>query len=218
MSTKEGLQVNFFAAGSYNLQTPGKQKIELVQETDYPETGEISMKVQLQNPEDMSFQIRIPQWSKKSSLIVNGEPVRNLVQGAYVKIERRWKTGDAIVLNLDMRGRVISLGEFPENMAIVRGPVVLSRDARLSGIAIESMIRPVADKDGYIELDPAGQKNPGIWMAFKAPFIPESYDENGGKPIPVVLCDYASAGNSKEGHPQFRVWLPQLFDPENTAK
>lgn len=218
MSAKDGPQVNFFVAGSYTFQTPGKQKIKLVQETDYPETGKISMKVQLQNPENLSLLVRIPNWSKKSSLMVNGEPVGNLIPGAYVKIERRWKTGDAIDLNLDMRGRVLSLGEFPENMAIVRGPVVLSRDTRLSEIPIESMIRPVADKDGYIELEPAGQNEAGIWMKFKAPFIPESYNEDGGNPIQVVLCDYASAGNSKEGHPQFKVWLPQLFDPRKLSE
>lgn len=218
MSAKDGLQVNFFAAGSYTLQTPGKQKIELIQETDYPETGKISMKVQLQNLENMSLRVRIPQWSKKTSLTVNGESVGDITSGKFVKIERKWQTGDALELKLDMRGRVLSLGEFPENMAIVRGPVVLSRDTRLSEIPIESMIRPVADKDGYIELEPAGENESEIWMKFKAPFIPESYDEDGFNPIPVVLCDYASAGNSKEGHPQFKVWLPQLFDPRKTAE
>lgn len=218
MSAKDGLQVNFFVNGSYTLQTPGKQKIELIQETDYPETGKISMKVQLQNPENMSLRVRIPQWSKKTSLTINGEPASDITPGKYFKIERKWKSGDAIVLNLDMRGRVLSLGEFPENIAILRGPVVLSRDTRLSEIPIESMIRPVADKDGYIDLEPAGQNETEIWMKFKAPFIPELYNEDGGNPIQVVLCDYASAGNSKEGYPQFKVWLPQLFDPRKTAE
>lgn len=213
MSSKEGLQVNFYAAGSYTLQTPGKQKIELIQETDYPETGKISMKVQLQNPENISLQVRIPQWSKKTTLTVNGESLGDMSPGKYVNIERKWKSGDAIVLNLDMRGRVLSLGEFPENRAIVRGPVVLSRDTRLSGPAIESIIKPVTDKDGFIELIPAVQKSAGVWMEFNAAFIPESYAEGGNKPISIVLCDYASAGNSQEGHPYFRVWLPQLIDP-----
>ncbi len=213
MSTKEGLQVNFFAAGSYDLQTPGKQKIELIQETDYPETGKISMKVQLQHPESMSMRLRIPQWSKKTTLAVNGESLGNMTPGKYVNIERIWKSGDAIVLNLDMRGRVISLGEFPKNMAIVHGPIVLSRDTRFPGPANESIIKPVTDKEGFIELIPVEQKSAGVWMEFNAAFIPESYAEGGSKPISIILCDYASAGNSQEGHSYFRVWLPQLIDP-----
>jgi DUF1680 family protein len=213
MSSKEGLRVNFYAAGSYPLQTPKKQKIELIQETDYPETGKISMKVQIRNPESMSLQVRIPQWSKKTTLMVNGEPVGDVSPGKYVNLERKWKSGDAIVLNLDMRGRVLSLGEFPKNMAIVRGPVVLSRDTRFLGPAIESIIKPVTDKEGFIELIPAEQKTSGVWMAFNAAFIPESYAEGGSKPISIVFCDYASAGNSQEGNPYFRVWLPQLIEP-----
>jgi len=216
MSTKEGLHVNFFAAGSYTLQTPGKQKIELVQETDYPETGKISMKVLLQNPENMLFQLRIPRWSIKSTLTVNGEPISGLSSGKYVNIERKWKSGDAIVLNLDMRSRVLSLGALPENMAIVRGPVVLSRDSRFPGPAIESIIKPVTNKEGFIELVPAEQKSAGVWMAFSASFIPESYAEGGSKPILILFCDYASAGNSQEGHPYFKVWLPQLIEPSTT--
>ena len=50
-------------------------------------------------------------------------------------------------------------------------------------------------------------------MQFKASFLTESYAEGGSMPISVELCDYASAGNSNEGHPIFRVWLPQLLDP-----
>lgn len=213
MSGKEGLQVNFFAGGTYTLQTPGKQKVELIQETDYPVTGKIRLKVQLQKPENMSLRIRIPQWSKESVLMINGEPFKAITPGEYANIHRIWKVGDIIELNLDMRGRVVGLGKVPESLAILRGPIVLTRDARLSGPPIESIIRPVADKEGYLKLEPVEQKNPGIWMEFKASFNPESYAEEAGKPISVILCDYASAGNANEGHPQFRVWLPQLLDP-----
>lgn len=213
MSGKDGLQVNFYAAGTYTLQTPGKQKVEIIQETDYPETGKIRIKVQLQKPENMSLQLRIPEWSAKSSLAVNGEAVISLNPGGNVQIQRLWKSGDLIDLSLDMRGRLVSLGESPESMAILRGPVLLSRDARLPEPSLESIITPVADKDGYIELRPVAQKNPEMWMEFTASFIPESYVEGGSKPIPVTFCDYASAGNSKEGHPHFKVWLQQLLDP-----
>jgi len=50
-------------------------------------------------------------------------------------------------------------------------------------------------------------------MEFSAPFISESFAESGNTSVLVPLCDYASAGYSKEGHPHFKVWLPQLFDP-----
>ena len=213
MEGKEGVQVNFFAKGNYTLQTPGKQKVEILQETDYPVTGKINLKVQLQKPEKMSIKVRIPQWSKLSALTINGEIYKELTPGTNANIQRIWKDGDAIELSLDMRGRVVALGDLPENLAIVRGPVVLSRDARLSGPAIESILSPMADKDKYINLEPVVSTNPEIWMQFKASFMPESYAEGGSQPISVMLCDYASAGNSNDEHPHFKVWLPQLLDP-----
>jgi DUF1680 family protein len=218
MSRKEGIQVNFFADGKYSLQTPGQQKVEVIQETDYPVSGMIHLKVDLQKPENMFFRIRIPQWSKESTLTINGEYVKDVIPGEYVNIERKWKSGDLIDLNLDMRGRVVKIGELPENMAIVRGPIVLSRDGRLSGISIESIIKPMTDKDGYLKLESVEQKNPEIWMAFKGSFTPDSSVEGGSQIVSVVLCDYASAGNSKEGYPSFRVWLPQLLDTRKINK
>jgi DUF1680 family protein len=164
MSGKDGLQVNFYAAGTYTLQTPGKQNVEIVQETDYPVSGKIRIIVQLAKSENMSLKVRIPQWSKESALSVNGEPFTDITSGSYASIQRTWKSGDQVELSLDMRGRVITLGEFPESMAILRGPVLLSRDSRLSGPSLESIIRPVTDVKGYIDLEPVVQKNPEMWM------------------------------------------------------
>lgn len=215
MTGKQGLQVNFYAAGTYSVQTPGKQKAELIQETDYPVNGKINIKVQLTKPEDMTIQLRIPEWSAQSSVSVNGQAVSSVNPGKNVSVKRAWKSGDVIELSFDMRGRVIKMGDKAQNVAIMRGPVLLSRDARMPEPSLESVITPVTDKNGYLELEPVATRNPEMWMAFKASFMPESYAEGGIKPIPVMLCDYASAGNSKEGHPHFKVWLPQLLDPRN---
>jgi DUF1680 family protein len=213
MAAKNGAQINFFAEGTYSVQTPGKQKLEIVQKTNYPESGKIQILVQPDKPENLMVSIRIPEWSVQSTLTVNGEP-QTVRGGQLAKIQRLWAPGDVVELNLDMRGRVVRTGTAPESVAIFRGPVLLSRDARLAQTEMEAIISPIADKDGYIDLEPVTAKNPELWMEFKAPFLPESYAEGGPQPIKVTLCDYASAGNSKEGHPFFKVWLPQLFDPQ----
>ena len=195
------------------LQTPKKQKIELLQETDYPVSGKISIKVKLQKPEDMSLRIRIPHWSQETAVMINGESVKNIVPGTYVAIKRVWKADDVIELSLDVRGRVVEHGRYPKSVAVVRGPIVLARDSRLSNPGIESIIMPFIEKDGTLRLEPVQQKDPEMWMEFTGLFFGESYTEYENKPVAVPLCDYASAGNSKIGFPWFRVWLPQLLDP-----
>jgi hypothetical protein len=213
MQEKSGVQVNFFAEGTYSLLTPSGQKMEIQQSTNYPVTGKIALKVMVNKAENMTLRIRIPGWSKATTLQVNEEGSREVSPGQYAEIQRKWNKDDVIALELDMRGRVVRLGKLPENVAIVRGPVVLARDARLGGPSIEAIVTPMADKNGYLNLEASGENLPGIWMLFKAGFKPESYREEGSQPVSLTLCDYASAGNTNDEQSRFRIWLPQLINP-----
>jgi DUF1680 family protein len=201
MSEKEGIRINFFAEGTYHLQTPKQQKVTIIQQTDYPATGNIGLKINIPDNENFTVHVRIPLWSQRSVVTINGEALTGIIAGQYLAINREWKPGDQILVSLDMRGRIVHLGELPENIAILYGPLVLARDAR-----------PVANKEGFIDLEPTGAKTNGIWLQFKAPFILESHKEAGSKPVSLVLCDYASAGNTHDETSHFRVWIPQLYD------
>ena len=212
MSEKEGIRINFFGEGSYHLQTPKQQRVTIIQQTDYPATGNIGLKINIPVSENFTVHVRIPLWSQRSIVTINGETVSGIVAGQYLAIRREWKPGDQIFVSLDMRGRIVHLGELPENIAILRGPLVLARDARLGGLAIDEAARPVVNKEGFIDLEPTGAKTNGIWLQFKAPFILESHKEAGSKPVSLVLCDYASAGNTHDETSHFRVWIPQLYD------
>ncbi len=213
MRERNGIKVNFFVEGSYHLQTPGAQAAEIVQQTDYPVSGNITLKINLPKTENLVLSIRIPEWSKQSALTVNGETVTGITAGQYIDIRRNWKLGDVVNLSTDMRGRLVQMGETPENIAILRGPIVLARDARLGGVNVDEAVKPIVNKDGYINLEPAGLNTNGIWMKYTALFQLESHKEGANKPVPLVLCDYSSAGNTIDDRSRFRIWIPQLFDP-----
>ncbi len=212
MSEMNGICVNFFAEGNYKLQTPDQKKLEVEQQTDYPVSGNVTLKLSLPKAEQMKVRIRIPQWSKNTTLDVNGQQAE-VVAGEYTELTRTWKSGDVINLSLDMRGRVVHMGDQPDNIAIVRGPIVLTRDVRLGSPHVDLTIEPVADKDGFVKLEPAGTNKDGIWMKFTCPFMLESHKEGANKPTNITLCDYSSAGNTVDDHSWFRVWLPQPLDP-----
>ncbi len=213
MERKEGLQINYFADGTFKLKSPQGNPVTLTQHTDYPRSGIIEMAVDLQKPEDMEIDIRIPGWSKNTKLSVNGIAVNDLQPGQYAKIKRTWKIGDKITLKLDMRGRLVETRTNTRSIAILRGPIVLARDARFEGTGIAAVLKPVADKEGYMTLTPiSNQTSDDILMLFKADFIPESYTENPKGPVSITLCDYASAGNGHENS-FYKVWSPQLLNP-----
>ena len=114
-----------------------------------------------------------------------------------------------------MKGKLHMMGDLPEFVAITRGPIVLSRDERLGNPAMEAVLTPLTNESGYIELNYEKSLDSEIWMLFSANFIPESYAEQGAGAVKVQLCDYASAGNTTNSFPFFKVWLPQLFNPRN---
>ncbi|HWZ34700.1 MAG TPA: beta-L-arabinofuranosidase domain-containing protein, partial [Mucilaginibacter sp.] len=191
MQNTDGVQVNYFADGLFKLTSPKKQNISLTQHTDYPRSGIINMDVDLPKAEEMTINIRIPAWSLKTKLTVNGVEVPNLQAGEYVRIKRTWKTGDKINLELDMRGRLIQTGTTLQSAAIMRGPIVLARDARFESSNISAVMRPAADKNGYINLTYLlNSTNDDIMVLCKAKFIPESYTEAAKGPVDITLCDY----------------------------
>jgi DUF1680 family protein len=214
MASQEGMQLNYFADGTFTLNSPKGNKMTLVQHTTYPVSGTVDIEVNPDKEEAMEIAIRIPAWSEVSTLKVNGEEVKGLQPGQYAKVKRVWKAGDMISLELDMRGRVIETGTTLRSNAIMRGPVVLARDSRFEGVDIESVLKPVIKDKSYIELVPLTNAA-GARMAFQAMFIPESYTEGARGPVKITLCDYASAGNGAVGS-FYKVWLPQLVNPRDS--
>jgi len=213
MARKEGIQVNYFADGTFTLKSPKGNKVTIVQHTAYPVSGTVDIEVNPEKEETMEIAIRIPRWSEITGLKVNGEDVKDLKAGQYAKVKRNWKTRDKISLELDMRGRLVETGTTLRSDAIMRGPIVLARDSRFEGVDIESVLKPVIKDKQFIELVPVTNAA-GTIMAFQATFIPESYTEGAREPVKITLCDYASAGNGAVAS-FYKVWLPQLVNPRD---
>ncbi|HMI01741.1 MAG TPA: hypothetical protein VK541_04620 [Pedobacter sp.] len=211
MKSKEGLFVNYYVQGRYQLTTPSGKPVTVKQQTTYPEGGTIKLILSLNKDEDFVLSLRIPAWSKKNAVTVNGAPVEGIKAGAYAAVSRKWKNGDMVEITLDMRGRVAYAGDQPKYAAISRGPILLARDESLPGISMGAFV-DVKGNDGYIDLIPVAHDVKDNWMQFRFKFAPESYTEAGGAPVTIDLCDYASAGNGPKAG-SFISWLPQITDP-----
>ncbi len=94
MQEKSGLNINFFVDGTYSLKTPRQQNVEIIQRTDFPLSGKVTLEVRPEKSEEMSISIRIPAWSRESEIGMNGTRLKNLHPGEYFTIDRVWKPGD----------------------------------------------------------------------------------------------------------------------------
>ncbi len=214
MKSADGISINFFTAGKFNSKTPGNQLVSIEQTTNYPVSGKILIAVKLRKPEKFVLRVRNPGWSQHSSIAVNGEPVAITSPAGFIGIDRNWKDGDTISVSFDMRGHLLREGASKEYFAITYGPLVLARDMRLGIPDTDEPLMPLLSKTGDIEVKPAEQPNGNFWFTAKASFMAESHAEGGQKPIQITLCDYASAGNTFDAASRFRVWMPQLIDPQ----
>jgi uncharacterized protein len=231
MKGDNGPVVNLYSAGEWKYQLAENNELVLKQNTDYPESGSIEINLQQQKPLRYTLKLRIPYWSKKTTITINGDEI--VAQpGSYFQIEREWKDGDKIMLSLDMRGRIITAPASKNQMAVMRGPVVLALDERLVKQQDQNvyllheghewkrdpqwqmdyaLLKPVSSfpDQMYIDLKPVETAQDGFWMTFEVPFlIRPSHFVNHEKTI-LVMCDYASAGNLFSSESLFRVWLPQ---------
>jgi len=245
MKGKSGPVINLYNQGTWTQKLGSGTELNLAQETDYPVNNEISIKVDLPQSERFTIALRIPSWSRNTTLMVNGEVIK-CTPGSYALIERSWKKGDQIRLVMDLRGRIIRAPGSVNNLAVMRGPIVLALDnrmvknenynlwllprdtkweknAELGGLkyVLPLPTRTAASPDQYIDLVPASAKPAEVWMAFEVPFLYRYTHFFDHKQINLVMCDYASAGNQYSSKNLFRVWVPQpLFMndifPENT--
>ena len=126
LSNGNGLSLNWYGPSTISAHVQGKL-VTLKQETEYPRTGDVILRVSPEEPLHFPLHLRIPYWSAKSSVLVNGQSVPEVKAGAYLTLDREWKAGDTVQIHLDMslhywRGEQQAAGK----ASIYHGPVLLA--------------------------------------------------------------------------------------------
>lgn len=137
------IYVNLYAQGDAEL-TTANGKVKMVQTTDYPWDGKVSIEVTPETEGEFAVRLRIPSWLKDApanndlytyinkvknyTLKVNGSAVKAAEGDGYATIARAWKAGDVIELDLPMEVRQIKANDQVEadygKLAIERGPIM----------------------------------------------------------------------------------------------
>ncbi|HVS96571.1 MAG TPA: beta-L-arabinofuranosidase domain-containing protein [Puia sp.] len=117
--------------------------VRITQETDFPESGKISVRVAPARASRFSVDVRIPAWTDSARVAVNGAAIGEVRAGTYVRLARVWHAGDRIDIELPMHLQWVRHEHYektsdrkpyktaPDNdapYALVRGPVVYALD------------------------------------------------------------------------------------------
>ena len=174
--------------------------------------------------ETFEVRVRIPAWSKKTSLIVNGESVT--VNTGYIRLDREWTAGDVIELKLDMRTEYVRpipyghqvlmnhdiLGanymiptydeEDPiakNHCALRRGPITLAQENRL-GYSVDEPVEILVGEDGYVDVT-FPEKEIAPYQNILELEVPLA---DGSR---MHVTDYASAGKLWTKESKMAAWM-----------
>jgi len=103
--------------------------LKLSQDTEYPWKGIVKITIEECKSSAFEIKIRIPKWAVGSTLKVNGETVTTDVNpGTFATINRVWKAGDIIILDMPMEVTLLEghnrIEEVRNQVAVKRGPIV----------------------------------------------------------------------------------------------
>ena len=215
MTAGDEIYVNLYSQSRATLELGAKKKknkVTLEQNTSYPQTDRVEITLHPEKAETFTLALRIPAWSTQTSLSVNGILVKGVMGGSYRKISREWNAGDKVVIQFNMTGRLITLNGY---QAIMRGPVLLARDARFDdGFVDETAI--VQQTDNAVDLQATIDQPANMWMSFTAPLVLGTDLEGEFRnPRLVHFCDFGSAGNTWSADSRYRVWIRQTLNVMN---
>jgi len=126
---KNGVAVNLYGGNTLDTKLPDGSELKLKQETQYPWNGTVRITVDACKDTPFDIMLRIPAWAEGSMIRVNGKTLSaEITPGTFARINRQWKPGDVIKLDVLMRARLLSghprIEEIRNQAAIKRGPVV----------------------------------------------------------------------------------------------
>ena len=128
MSDGRGLVVNWYGQSTMMARLSGTE-VTLEQQTDYPRDGRILVKVSPKGELRFPLKMRIPGWSAQTRVEVNGQAVANVRPGAYLVLDRTWKPGDSVRIDIDMSLHYwVGERECAGKVSIYRGPLLLIRE------------------------------------------------------------------------------------------
>lgn len=199
-----GVALHYYGPGSARFRLPSGARVTLAQATAYPADNAVSLSVSPERPASFALRLRIPAWSRRTRVRLNGRAVGGVQPGSYATLERRWAAGDRVDLEFDFSLRVwVGEREAAGTGAVFRGPLLLAYDQRFNAL----------DPDDLPELDPALLRGARVGAPAAGPRAGEAADPTVPLltvtvPTPdgdAVLADFASCGAA--GNP-YRAWLP----------
>jgi DUF1680 family protein len=216
----DGLYIHQYGGSTVRFALPDGRSLALRETSDYPWDGRIEFTVEEATGGGMPLHLRVPGWSKDAVLTVNGEPTAIADPGAYAALDREWRAGDVVVLDLPMPVRMLRAHRLAEEatnqVAVQRGPVVYAVESTdlPDGVHLEQAALRRGSPLAPVESEVAGTRLVGLEgeIAVLPPASEALYDDVASAAVgaaSVRLIPYFAWGN--RGPSEMSVWMPVVW-------
>lgn len=220
MRDPAGWVLNYYGPSEMSVELDTGGTLSLSQETRYPYDGEVVLKVDPSKPVSFILKLRIPYWSRNTTVQINDENPVPAPPGCYFQLDRTWAGGDIVKIQFDMS---LHLWKGERECAglssIYRGPILLCYDMRYNLELAESGELHTRELNSWSqagcvleipELDTAHlDYRPVQWDDWHPPHLLLEFTAADGSK--VHLCDFGSAG---EVGSVYCSWIPVANAPE----
>ena len=156
----QGIYVNLFVPSTLDWPQRG---LRLTQETRFPDEDTIRLTITCSQPLRLAIRIRVPGWCATGSASLNGTPVPGFATpSSYFVIDRVWRTGDRIDVQLPMTLRAEAMPDDPAIQAVLYGPVVLAARLGTEDLGPHNLRAPPTPPRMVPEFPTKGVAVPGI--------------------------------------------------------
>jgi hypothetical protein len=122
-----GLCAAIYSASTVAAKVGNGANVQITEETRYPFETKINFTVHAPRVAKFPLYLRIPGWCQSAAVSLNGQPLpASAVAGEYFRIEREWKNGDAVTLDLPMELSVRQWAANHRSVSVNYGPLTFS--------------------------------------------------------------------------------------------
>jgi uncharacterized protein len=144
-TSADGVYVHFYDNSELNWHLENGVGLKITQKTNYPWDGGVELTVTPAAASDFTLYMRIPGWTDRAEVLVNGKAVAGAKPGEYLPIKRNWSAADVVQLKVNVVPQVIEanprVADDTGRVAIQRGPLIycLEEVDQPSGVSLSDV-------------------------------------------------------------------------------
>ncbi len=141
-----GVCAVMYSASSVKVKVGDGTEVRIIEQSNYPFEEQIRFVVKTPKALCFPLYLRIPGWCENASVRINNSKVSaDLTAGKFIRIERTWKAGDVVTLDVPMQTKVRTWAKNHNSVSVDYGPLTFSLKIKENYVKFDSVETAIHD-------------------------------------------------------------------------